>query len=146
MTSLYTQLRSRAIIIDNDELLVVFHRGKEEFAVLPGGHLEPGETTVATLERELCEELGIAPAVGSLMYVHEFMTPTGPVIEFLYEVKNGPAFRHSSPTSSTHGAELAAWRFVKRNDELVFRPATVFADFAANTLPHGPVRHLSFVS
>ena len=58
------RISSRAIIIDNEELLTMFRRkikeGKvKEYYVIPGGGLEEGETLEENVIRELKEEFSI---------------------------------------------------------------------------------------
>jgi len=52
-----TEILARAIVRDDNRLLVARERGKS-WVFLPGGHVEPGEPVEAALARELAEELG----------------------------------------------------------------------------------------
>ena len=62
-----TTVRCRAIIVDNNEMLTVKHVGNE-FVALPGGHLEPGESPVECVTREIIEELGML--AGCFILIH----------------------------------------------------------------------------
>lgn len=65
---------ARAIIVRNDELLVVRIKSDEgEFLVLPGGGQNHGETLQATVVREVNEELGLNVIVEDLAYVREYV-------------------------------------------------------------------------
>lgn len=54
--------------------------------LLPGGRLEPMETTEAGLQRELTEELGADVQVDGLLFTYERMRPGLHEIGFIYEV------------------------------------------------------------
>ncbi|MET0303866.1 MAG: NUDIX domain-containing protein [Microbacteriaceae bacterium] len=71
-----TVLRIAAAIIEDAEgrLLFVRKRGTSAF-MQPGGKLEPGEASDATLVRELHEELGLEIATSSLRFVGRFAAP-----------------------------------------------------------------------
>ena len=65
---------ARAIIVRNDELLVVRIKSEEgEFLVLPGGGQNHGETLHQTVVREVNEELGLSVVVEELAYVREYV-------------------------------------------------------------------------
>lgn len=58
---------------ERNEVLVADERyGERSFTKFPGGGLEWGEGTIACLQREFLEELGIAVEVGELFYLTDF--------------------------------------------------------------------------
>lgn len=64
------QLRAAGVALRDGKVLV--HRGvRDDFWALPGGRVEYGETSVATLEREMVEELGRQVSVGRLLFTCE---------------------------------------------------------------------------
>jgi 8-oxo-dGTP diphosphatase len=68
-----TLIRIAAAIIVNDagHVLVVRKRGASVF-MQPGGKIEPDETPVAALARELQEEIGLTVAADKLVYLGKF--------------------------------------------------------------------------
>lgn len=67
-------LIARAIIVQEGAVLVNRSRNAktgEEYFALPGGHINPGESSVVALERELEEELAAQIAVYDLCFVSE---------------------------------------------------------------------------
>lgn len=52
-----TELIARAIIVTDEQVLLARQHGKK-WVFLPGGHVEPGESTENALLREITEELG----------------------------------------------------------------------------------------
>jgi ADP-ribose pyrophosphatase YjhB (NUDIX family) len=70
------EIRVEAVIYSAEgEILLVQHRKHgQSYWVLPGGHLEPGETLSDCIERELQEELEIGrPKAHELVFVDEFI-------------------------------------------------------------------------
>lgn len=67
-------LIARAIIWKDGALLVnANHNAKtgDDYVALPGGHVDPGESCVAALQREIEEELGAHCEIGDLSFVSE---------------------------------------------------------------------------
>jgi ADP-ribose pyrophosphatase YjhB (NUDIX family) len=72
------ELIARAIIIENDAVLVNQSSNKktgEKYFALPGGHVDPGESCVQAVVRELEEELEALISVGDLRFVSESIYP-----------------------------------------------------------------------
>jgi ADP-ribose pyrophosphatase YjhB (NUDIX family) len=136
------EIRCRGIILDQDELFVVEHVGKEGFLALPGGHLEWGEDIQAGLTRELEEELGVTPIIGALLYIHTFTQDTGKhVVEFLFGITNAADYRRLGQ-SPTHVHELATINWVHRDDHRTMRPSGVWFDFVAGRLGQVGLQYL----
>ncbi len=109
-------VRARAVIMHEDELLVVKHPHNTTFAALPGGHLEWGEDPRECLRREILEELGIEPILGRLLYVNTFMDGAHKQpFEFFIEVTNGKEFKQTKKFVGTHMHELAEVLWVKQD-------------------------------
>ena len=67
-----------AVIRDGDRVLAT-QRGYGEFEGMwefPGGKIEPGESHVVALKREIREELAVDVAVGERIYTVEYDYPT----------------------------------------------------------------------
>ena len=65
-------LRAAVVVAHKDKLLLVKHRkGNEEYWVLPGGHVEAGETVLCAAYRELEEELRIRPKIKKVLFFDE---------------------------------------------------------------------------
>lgn len=71
-------LIARAILIKDGALLVNGNTNKktgEAYVALPGGHVDPGESCIEALKREIEEELAASCEVGELAFVTEDIYP-----------------------------------------------------------------------
>lgn len=65
-----THLIARGISIQNGKILLAHHI-EANYDFLPGGHVEPGESTQTALERECDEEFGAVAHAGELVTIFE---------------------------------------------------------------------------
>lgn len=69
------RLAAKAIIVENDKLLVLEHNNNgEQYFLLPGGGQDHKEDLHQTLRRECLEEIGAAVDVNDLLFVSEFIS------------------------------------------------------------------------
>lgn len=128
------KVRCRAIIVHNDKLLVVKNSRGSEYYALPGGHLDPGESPVECIERELEEELGIRGKVGRLLYVYTFTQEDKASVEFLFEITNGEDFLTHESQIKTHAHELSEVRWIDSSEELLLLPQEIHTHFKKGSL------------
>ena len=75
--NLYTgrRINVRAIIYKNGKILAVKHRRGDEvspYYAVPGGGLDPHESLIECLIRELREETGVTAQPGRLLFIQQF--------------------------------------------------------------------------
>jgi len=65
----------KAIIIEDDRLLVIHKRGQagNDYYTLPGGGQKPGETLLEAVQRECLEELDIQVEAGELVFARDYI-------------------------------------------------------------------------
>ncbi len=96
-------IRVRAVIVRNGQVLMdrTHHWEREPFYWLPGGGLQPGETSEECLRRELMEEAAVEIEVGRLLYLSENLyVESGDyrhelILYRLAEIVSGPSGRPS---------------------------------------------------
>lgn len=106
MSEAWNGLRAVArVLVTNEagELLLCRSRNGKAW-VPPGGTLDPGETLAAAAVREAAEEVGLAVALGALLYLQEFR-PAGRA-EHVIEA----AFQATALQDRPGESELAAGR------------------------------------
>ena len=114
-----TQVRVQGACFSAGRLLCAFHRkGSDRYWVLPGGHLEPGESLLDGLVRELLEETGLAVEEERLWAVSEFRSDSRHVVDctFLVSRFSGRPRLGIDPEGPAHPASLADVRWLTRED------------------------------
>lgn len=128
----------RAIIRKDGKLLAVKHRsderGEATYYAVPGGGLDPHESLVAGVKRELREELGVEAEVGRLLFIQQFPSERGGYdeeLEFFFEVTNVYDFLNIDISNTSHGHELAVCEFIDPAKETLYPVFLQSVDFAS---------------
>lgn len=82
------RVRVCGICVSESKLLMVNHQGlrKGPFWAPPGGGMDFGLSAAENLTREFKEETGLQVAVGSLLFVTEFLNPPLHALEMFFDV------------------------------------------------------------
>ncbi len=137
-------IRGRAIIFNEGELLVVRHAADDDYVALPGGHLEWGEGIQDCLKREIIEELGIEPIMGSLQYVNVFTEKDSvQSIEFFFEITNAKGYRKYLQSERSHAYELSEVLWVRPDTGLCILPEGFAKSFKEGKIFSGEVKFIN---
>ena len=133
----YPEPAARALIfnLESRMLLVRSHKWRNSY-VLPGGHVELGETIVAALRREIKEETGLDIYDIQFIGLHEFIFD-----DVFWEKRHFILFDYACKTDSTYvklDSESEEYVWVSRQDiaSLSIEPYTqrTIQEYLKNTL------------
>jgi len=135
------RLACRAIILKDNKLLCVQQKHDlkvsepwpDDVWCLPGGKLEDQEDLITCLQREIFEELGVAPQVGRLLYIQQFtFSEDWESLEFFFHVINSDDYKTIDLSSTSHGiAEIAKVQFIDQRSHNILPEFLVTEDINA---------------
>jgi len=133
---------ARGLVLRGQHLLVCANR-KHGYLYLPGGHVEPGESSAAALVREFKEETGLTVEAGRMMLVSEnAFTQRDRLrheINLVFHVEHPPPWPDDVP-SQEPGIEFR-WLDLAAVVDADLRPATIKAWIVAGCEEGGWVWH-----
>ncbi len=105
------RVRVCAVIVENDQILLLKHQGIGEKGFLwspPGGGVEFGERTENTLIREVSEEIGVEIEIRNFLFFNEYIDHIYHAVELFFEVKiiNGEVSLGNDPELKSHNQIL----------------------------------------
>jgi 8-oxo-dGTP pyrophosphatase MutT (NUDIX family) len=114
---------------------IIFHDGKllcaklkpykelfttGDFWCTIGGGLDSGEDVLDGLKREVIEETGIVPQIGSLLYIQQYMMNDVDVLELFFHITNPTAYLNIDLSKTSHGnTEIAQIDFVEPSSNVI---------------------------
>ena len=70
---------------------------------MPGGGLDPEESLIDGVKREMLEETGIEAQVGNLLYIQQLVYKKLEYLEFFFHIANAQDYLDIDLSKSTHG-------------------------------------------
>jgi 8-oxo-dGTP pyrophosphatase MutT (NUDIX family) len=111
---------SGLLVREGRALLISHQKNGDEYWLLPGGGLEPGEDAPTTLKREFLEELSCEIDVHELLFVTEVFGETRHIIQFIFLVST-----EQQEFAIGEDPVLGRYRFVGSED---LRSMTLYPD------------------
>lgn len=144
------RINVRGVVVDDEgKVFAVKHRDRHDgseskYWAIPGGGLDPRESLLDGLSREFIEEIGIAPVIGRLLFMQQFIAyhrdgRETEKMELFYHIENTRDFQQPIDLSKTsHGFELARAAFVPTIGNFIlptFLQQTNVREFIASNQP-----------
>jgi ADP-ribose pyrophosphatase YjhB (NUDIX family) len=99
------ELRVAGLLARDGRVLLVNHvKHRRSYWVLPGGHVEKGESLAEAVVREMDEELALAVRVGPLVLIHDFITEARHVVNHVFLVSCADAAMKLTPSKTLKDA------------------------------------------
>lgn len=123
-SELFITAKVRGVMVKDGKIFLC-KLARAGFYCLPGGTLEPGETRIEGLRREIIEELGVEPKIGPMVYSQEFTRSSGlTTYDFWYAIENARDFENVDISKATHGFEHDEVGFYDLSEiEGLYKPA-----------------------
>jgi 8-oxo-dGTP pyrophosphatase MutT (NUDIX family) len=143
------RLAVRGIICLDGKLLCFklkpYHGGPaRDFWCVPGGGVDPGESLLVALERELIEETGVKPTIGHLLYIQQFRLNDKEQLEFFFHILNPDDYQSIDLAKTSHGTlEVAQYDFIEPAKENVLPKFLRDQDYRA--LNNKPVQLFNYL-
>lgn len=140
------RIATRGIIFRDGKILASKQKDEngdeaENWATFGGG-LDPQESLIAGLHREMIEETGIAPKIGKLLFIQQFTESSDATkehLEFFFLIKNTDDYTSIDLTATTHGLlEIARADFIDPKTSFIkptFLSDIHIQDYVENDLP-----------
>ncbi len=116
----------RGIAFNDNKILAqkfrTYENGETDYWGTPGGGLDPHESLHDGLRREMIEETGIAPKIGKLLFMQQFLFNRDDGVkeqmEFFFHIENPEDYTSVDLASTTHGTqELTRCEFIDPTKE-----------------------------
>jgi 8-oxo-dGTP diphosphatase len=142
----------RGVIVQEGKLLCIVNKqygqpfAANDFWCTFGGGVDEGEALIPALERELIEETGIKPKVGSLLYIQQFVHNEMEHLEFFFYIENTEDYLDIDLSKSTHGEiEIAQIAFVDPKTTNILPKFLQTEDYSAVAL-HPTTKLFNYIS
>ena len=137
----------RGIIWNDGKLLAVKHKNDDgsevDYWAVPGGGLDPHESLIAGVARELREETAVPARVGKLLFVQQFSSRRrdhSEELEFFFYIQNPHDFTNVDLSTTSHGKEeIARIEFIDPKQALVYPRFLSTIDIASYITRDQPV-------
>lgn len=111
-----------------------------------GGGIDDGEALMPALEREVIEETGVKPIIGSLLYVQQFAHEGKEQMEFFFNVTNPQDFMNIDLSQTTHGAiEIEKLEFIDPKISNILPQFLQTENIAAHIATKAPVKIFNYI-
>ena len=131
------ELIARGLLVENGKILLCQNVAKGYY-YLPGGHVDPGETSSEALAREFQEETGQGVQVGDCLLLAEVLAPGIQELNLVFHVERAGETPPDSPFESQEEHIAFVWHDLAAVPDLDLRPLCLKAWVASGGAVDGP--------